>query len=243
MPPKIPDRSITHTTTAIIAYFRSLESQENIIGMARFGITPKKTFGVKQPELRALAKEIGVDHELALELWTKGIRETQMLAVYIDDPVQVNEEQMESWVLDFDTWEACDQCVTHLFQKTEFAFKKALEWAVREEEFVRRAGFVLMARIAVADRKAKDRDFEPFYPLISKGTLDERHNVKKGVSWAIRQMGKRNLKLHKKALSLAYEIRKLNSKAARWIASDVIRELESEKTLERLKKKAKRAGP
>jgi len=210
-------------------------------GMARFGITPAQTFGVKQPELKALAKEIGKDHQLAQELWAEGIRETQMLAVYIDDPKQVTEGQMEAWALDFDTWEACDNCITHLFQKTPFAFAKAIEWAERGEEFVKRAGFVLMARIAVADKKATDEDFSPFYPLIKRGAMDERRNVKKGVNWAIRQMGKRNLKIHKEALKLACEIREMDSKAARWIAADAIRELESGKTLERLRKKAKKA--
>jgi len=147
---------------------------------------------------------------------------------------------MEAWVLDFDTWEACDHTITHLFQKTSFAFTKALEWAEREEEFVKRAGFVLMARIAVADKKARDGDFEPFYPLIRKGATDGRNNVKKAVNWAIRQIGKRNTRLHGKMLELAYEIRDMDSRAARWVASDAIRELESEKVRERLLAKEKK---
>ena len=225
------------TTKDIITRLKALENPLNVEGMARFGITPKKAFGVKQPELRAMAKEIEKDHELALELWEAGIRETMMLAVFIDNPEEVTREQMESWVLDFDNWEACDHTITHLFQKTPFAFKKALEWAEREEEFVKRAGFVLMARIAVADKTAKDEDFEPFYPLILKGATDERNNVKKAVNWAIRQIGKRNPRLHRKMLALAYEIRNMDSKAARWVASDAIRELESDKVRERLLKK------
>ena len=160
-----------------------------------------------------------------------------MLAVFIDEPEEVTEEQMEAWVLDFDNWEACDHTITHLFQKTDFAFTKALEWAEREEEFVRRAGFVLMARIAVADKEARDEGFDPFYPLIVEGATDERNNVKKAINWAIRQIGKRNIRLHRKALALAYEIREMNSRGARWVASDAIRELESEKVRERLFKK------
>ena len=229
------------TTKEIIARLKAQANPRNVEGMARFGITPARTFGVKQPELKALAKEIGEDHELAQELWAEGIRETQMLAVYIDKPRLVTEEQMETWVLDFDTWEACDNCITHLFQKTPFAFAKAIEWAERGEEFVKRAGFVLMARIAVADKKATDAAFAPFYALIKSGALDERRNVKKGVNWAIRQIGKRNLTLHKEALALAYEVKELDSKAARWIAADAIRELESEKVMERLLKKAGKA--
>ena len=220
----------------IIAALETQANPDNVKGMARFGINPANAFGVKMPFLRQLAKELGKDHALAQALWETNIRECRILAAYVDDPPQVTQEQLEAWVRDFDTWEACDNTITHLFQKTPFAFPKALEWAEREEEFVKRAGYVMMARIAVADKKAKDEDFEPFYPLIVTGATDERNFVKKAVNWALRQIGKRNLALNRKMLALAREIRKLDSKAARWVAADAIRELEDKKLQRRLEK-------
>lgn len=220
----------------IITRLKSLGDPEAAKGMAKYGITAEKVYGVSIPNLRKLAREIGKNHELALELWEENARETRILASMIDIPKQVTEQQIEKWIYDFDSWEVCDQCIMNLFEKTSFARDKAVEWSVKEEEFVKRAGFVMMARLAVSDKKAPDDWFDPFFPLITSESIDNRNFVKKAVNWALRQIGKRNRTLHKKALKTAREIQRLDSKSARWIASDALRELESEKVLKRVGK-------
>ncbi len=220
----------------IIEKLKSLSNPKAIDGMAKYGITPRKTYGVSIPNLRKVAKEIGVNHVLALRLWEMELRETRILASMIDDPEMVTEEQMEKWVKDFDYWEICDQCCMNLFEKTKFAYQKAIEWSSRDEEFVKRAGFVLMARLAVSDKKADDKQFEKFFPIIKIESTDNRNFVKKAVNWALRQIGKRNQNLNRKAIEIAKEIQKIDSKSAKWIASDAIRELTSEAVRGRLKK-------
>jgi len=212
----------------ILKRLKSLSNPSAIAGMERFGITPGKTFGVGIPPLRALAKEIGKDHSLAALLWNENIRETRILASMIDDPKQLTEAQMEVWVVEFDYWEICDQCIMNLFEKSPLAWQKAVEWAARPEEFVRRAGFVLMARLAVSDKRAKDEAFMPFWELIEKFATDERNMVKKAVNWALRQMGKRNLVLNRQALDLSRKLVQSESKSARWIATDALRELQND---------------
>jgi len=209
----------------IIARIKSLANSKNVEGMARFGINPTNTYGVSIPILRKMVREIGKDHELALEFWETGIHEARMLACFIDRPDMVTEEQLESWVKNFDSWDVCDQCCGNLFDRTRFAHKKAVEWCVREEEFVRRAGFVLMACLAVHDKKAGDQAFIEFLPLIKTHAGDERNYVKKAVNWALRQIGKRNQNLNEVAIKTAEEIRQMDSRSARWIASDALREL------------------
>ena len=148
----------------IIGELELLSDPEAISGMAKFGITPGQCYGVSVPNLRLLAKEAGKDHDLAQRLWDAGYRETMIIATIVEIPELVTEEQMEAWVLDFDYWEICDQCCMNLFQKTSFSYQKSIDWSERDEEFVKRAGFVLMARMAVADKKAKDTIFEDFLP-------------------------------------------------------------------------------
>lgn len=211
-------------------YFGVFGRQKNIEGMKRFGITSSsKILGVPKPKLRELAKKIGKNHELALRLWDSNIHEARILASMIAEPEKVDEDLMERWVKDFDNWDLCDQCVMNLFWRMKFAYKKAVEWSQREEEFVRRAGFALMAKLAISDKKANDEKFERFFPYILKGAKDERNYVKKAVSWALRQIGKRNLYLNKKAIELAEEIKKLRTKSAKYIATETLRELRSEK--------------
>jgi len=218
----------------IIKKLKSLSNPEAIIGMARYGITPENTYGVSIPNLRKIVKEIGKSHKLAQKLWTINIRETQILASMIEDPEMVTEEQMEGWVKEFNYWEICDQCCMNLFEKTRFAYKKAIEWSSKEEEFVKRAGFVLMARLAVSDKKAGDNKFEKFLPIIKRETTDNRNYVKKAVNWALRQMGKRNSNLNIKAIDAAKEIQEMDSKSAKWVASDAMRELTSETVQKKL---------
>jgi 3-methyladenine DNA glycosylase AlkD len=154
----------------------------------------------------------------------------------VDDPARVDTRQMEAWARDFDSWDVTDQCVMNLFEKIPVAWDKAVEWSVAEREFVKRAGFVLMARLAVSDKKAEDRRFLDFFPQLRRGAEDERNFVKKAVNWAVRQIGKRNARLNREALRLCRDLLKMDSKSARWIATDAIKELESEAVQERLRK-------
>jgi len=219
----------------IINRLEALSNPCSIEGMSRYGITPSRAYGVSIPELRRLAKETGKDHELALLLWDNDARETRILAGMIDLADMVTEEQVEEWVKDFDYWEICDQCCMNLFEKTSFAYSKAILWSSQEEEFVKRAGFVLMVRLAVSDKKADDASFEQFFPSIVNESCDSRNYVKKAVNWALRQIGKRNPHLHSQAFGTAKEILVIDCSAARWIAKDAIRELTDEKVLKRLK--------
>jgi len=221
----------------ILLKLKSLSNPKAVEGMRRYGITPEETFGVSIPNLRKIAREIGINHNLALKLWNINIRETRILASMIDDPKLVSEEQMEDWVKTFDYWEICDQVCQNLFAHTRFAYSKALEWSKRKEEFVKRAGFTIMARLAVGDKKKEDKEFEEFLKVIVDEVVDDRTYVKKAVNWALRQIGKRNLYLNKKAIETALKIKELDSKTARWIASDALRELTSEKIQMRLNKK------
>lgn len=226
------------TDKEILKKLKSLSDPKNAAGMARFALVSEKAplLGIPKPVLRKMAKEIGRDHKLAQKLWRIKIHETRNLAALIDDPAIVSEKQMEKWVKDFDEWGTCDNVCGNLFDRTEFAYKKVFEWADRKEEFVRRAAFATIAGLAVHDKKAKDSDFVKFFPLIKKYSTDERNYVRKAVNWALRQIGKRNLKLNTEAIKLAREILKINSKSARWIAGDALRELQSKAVQKRMKK-------
>ena len=218
----------------IIKELESLSSPEDVEGMARFGITPEKTYAVRIPELRRIAKVAGKNHQLALELWEADYRETRILACMVEDPKTMTEEQMNKWASEFDYWEICDQCCMKLFRMTPFAYKKIFEWSQREEEFAKRAAFTLIAVLAVHDKDAADGKFEQFFPLIIRESTDNRNYVKKAVNWALRHIGKRNLKLNRKAIKIAKQIDKMDSKSAKWIAKDALRELESDKIRNRL---------
>ena len=218
----------------ILDQLRSLGNPDAVEGMARYGINPGNAYGISIPTLRKLGKEIGTDHQLAVDLWASDIHEARILACYIDDSDQVTEKQMEAWVADFDSWDVCDQVISNLFDKTPFAYHKAVEWSDRNEEFVKRAGFVMMASLAVHDKKAPDHWFVDFFPIITRESTDGRNFVKKAVNWALRHIGKRNLNLNDAAIQTAREIQQIDSKAARWIAANAIRELESEAVLKRL---------
>lgn len=209
----------------IIELLESWADKKNTEGMARFGINVEKAFGISMPKLRSLAKQLGKDHKKALELWETKIHEAMILAALIDQPALVTKKQMDKWVKDFDSWDVCDQCCMNLFDKTAFAYEKAIEWSSKKEEFVKRAGFALMASMAVHNKKESDEFFESFFPVIKKESTDERNFVKKAVNWALRQIGKRNEHLCSEAIKLSNEILLIDSKAARWIANDAIKEL------------------
>jgi 3-methyladenine DNA glycosylase AlkD len=221
--------------TEILQKLKSLSNPEAVEGMARFGINPENTYGISIPNLRKLARQIGKDHGLADQLWSSGIHEARILACMIDDPKLVTDAQLDRWAKSFDSWDVCDQCCSNLFDKTQLAYQKAVGWSRRREEFVKRAGFVLMATLAVHDKKADDREFKQFFPIIKREAADGRNFVKKAVNWALRQIGKRNLVLNQAAVATAKEIQKIDSKAARWIAADALRELCSDKVQLRLR--------
>ena len=217
----------------IIKELKKNASAEDREGMARFGINPEYALGVKIPVLRKLAKKIGTDHKLASELWATRIHEARILASMIEDPYNMPEKQIDSWINDFNSWDLCDQCCMNLFHKTRFAFQKAEKLAENNKEFTRRAGFSTIACLAWHS-KASDKDFIKLFPLIKKHSIDDRNFVKKAVNWALRQIGKRNKVLNKKAIELAREIQDIDSSSAKWISSNALRELESKKVQKRL---------
>ena len=218
----------------VMSRLKSLGSERNRAGMQRYGINVDKAFGVSVTKLRALAKEIGRNHELSLQLWSTRIHEAWILAALVGEPEKVTPRQMDAWVRDFDSWDVCDTVCGSLFDKTPFAYKKAADWSQKDKEFVKRAGFALMAWLAVHDKKANNKSYEKFFLSIRRGATDERNFVKKAVNWALRQIGKRNRELNKKAITLSKEIQKINSKSARWVANDALKELTSSKVQARL---------
>jgi len=220
---------------------KALGSPENVAGMARFGIVVRNAYGISAPALRKLAKQIGRDHALAQQLWRSGNHDARGLAALIDDPAVVDARQMESWAKDFDSWAVVDGTCNNLFRATALAHQKAAEWAEREEEFVKRAGFSLMACLAVHNKQVPDAHFLRLLTIIKREATDERNFVKKAVNWALRQIGKRNLRLREAAISTAKQIQRLDSKAARWIAADALRELTSKKTVAMVRAKAARS--
>jgi 3-methyladenine DNA glycosylase AlkD len=216
------------TLEQIVGNLKALANPDNVAGMARYGISVEGCLGVSVPVLRKMARQIGRRHDLAEELWQSGIHEARILAGLIDDPVLVTAKQMERWVLDIDSWDICDQLCSNLFGRTGFALEKAAAWSSRPETFVKRAGFVLMASLAVHDKGANDAVFASLLSLIAREAGDDRNFVKKAVNWALRQIGKRNQTLNLLAVKTARNIREMDARSARWIAADALRELTDE---------------
>jgi 3-methyladenine DNA glycosylase AlkD len=210
----------------ILAELKSMANADNVRGMARFGINSDHALGVGIPALRKMAKAAGRDQSLSLDLWASRILEARLLAAFVGDPARVTEDQMERWAKDFDSWAVCDQVCMSLFDKTPHAYKKAVEWSQRDDEYVKRAAYALMASLAVHDKEADDSKFSSFFPFIKAGSSDERNFVKKGVNWALRQIGKRNDALRGLAIRCAEEILLEGSKSCRWVAKDALRELQ-----------------
>jgi 3-methyladenine DNA glycosylase AlkD len=221
----------------VVKKLESFSDKRSIKGMRKFGINTERAYGISTTRLRAIAKEIGKDHFLAQQLWASAIHEARILASMIDDPQSVTEEQMEKWVSCFDSWDLCDQCCINLFDKTTLAYKCANAWSHRREEFVKRAGFVLMAVLAVHDKKASNEEFRKFLHIIAEEASDDRNFVKKAMNWALRQIGKRNLILNREAIMTARAILETDPKSARWVASDALRELTSGRIQKRIKEK------
>jgi len=220
----------------VLGRLRAKARPDQLEGMARYGLAPEGRLGVSVPELRKLAKELGKDHSLALELWQTGIAEARMLAAMIDEPGQLTAQQMDDWVKDFNSWDLCDQVCMNLFEKSPLVWTKIDEWSGREEEFVKRAAFALIACLAWHDKTTGDDAFIELIPVIKAGATDGRNYVKKAVSWALRNIGKRNLALNEAAIRVAEELREVESQVARWVASDVIRDVTREKVQAKLTK-------
>ena len=227
-----------YTVDQVLEMLRAKARPDQLEGMSRYGMATEGRLGVSVPDMRAIAKQIGKDHSLALTLWETGVAEARIVAAMVDDPKRVTEEQMERWVRNIDSWDICDQVCMNLFEKTPLAWKKILDWSEREEEFVKRAAFALAACLAWLDKTAEDEAFVKLLPVVRRGATDDRNFVKKAVNWALRNIGKRNMNLNKAALETAREVFKMDSRSARWVASDAIRELESEAVKRRLRKTA-----
>ena len=222
-------------TRAVVEELRSVADPTRKPGMARVGINVERALGVSIPNCRRIARAHRLDHPLALDLWNTEIHEARILASMVDDPSEVSPAQMESWVDGFDSWDLCDQTCSNLFGKTPDAFPKAKAWVRRDEEFVRRAGFTLIAERAVHDKDHDDAFWIGWFPAIRRGAVDDRNYVKKAVSWSLRQIGKRNLALNAAAIAEAEQLLQLDTRSARWVARDVLRELGSDAVQARLR--------
>lgn len=223
------------------AELRRLSDPIVVSGMKRFGMPTENALGISAPKLRSLAKKIGRDQDLSLKLWPTGIMEARVLAALIGDPQKVTKRQMESWVKEFDSWGVCDACCGVLFVFTPYALEAAFRWACSEKEFVKRAGFVMMAVVAVHLKTLGDREFLPMLKAIRRESVDERNFVRKAVSWALRQIGKRNSRLNRLCIVEAKRMRAMSSRSARWIAGDALRELQSEAVQRRFRKLEKKS--
>jgi 3-methyladenine DNA glycosylase AlkD len=225
------------TVRRAVAELRRRGEKRNVEGMARFGIRAEKVYGVSKPKLDEVARKIGKNHELGMRLWETGIHDARLLGVLISEPEKVTARQMERWVRDFDNWDVCDGTCCHLFVDAKPAWTKAFAWSGRKREFEKRAGFALAAYLAIHDKTADDVEFERFLKVIERETWDKRNFVRKAVNWALRNIGKRNLRLNRKAIACAERVQNDGKGAGRWIAGDALRELKSEAVQRRLKRK------
>jgi 3-methyladenine DNA glycosylase AlkD len=210
-----------------LAWLERRGSKRNRDGMARYGIVATKVFGVSVAMIQQLAKRLGRDHDLALALWETGWYEARMLSAFVDQPERVTQRQMDRWARDFDNWAICDTVCLHLFDRTPHAWRKVEQWSRRREEFVKRAGFALLAALAVHDKRSGDAPFLSSLGWIERAASDERNFVKKGVNWALRAVGRRGPAVHAKAVALAGRLAESSDPAPRWVGKDALRELTS----------------
>jgi 3-methyladenine DNA glycosylase AlkD len=212
-------------TEEVLARLRMLADPARVTGMARYGVGGSTALGVTVAELRALAKELGHSHELAAGLWASGVHEARILASLVEEPDAVDADQLDAWAGEFESWDLCDQVCQNVVRHTPLAWTKALEWSARDQPFVKRAGFAVMAGLAVADKTSDDDRFEPFLRAVAERADDDRPVVRKGASWALRQMGKRSPGLRARAVETAVALRD-GGRGARWVGGDVLRELD-----------------
>jgi 3-methyladenine DNA glycosylase AlkD len=223
----------------VLKWLERKGTRRTVLGMARYGIEAKRAFGVPMGTLLSLRKRLGKDHALSLALWKSGWYEARLLAALVGDPQRVTRRQMNAWAASFENWGDCDTVCFHLFDRTPFAWEKARQWSTSPSEFVKRAGFVLMACLALHDKAASDAQFLAFLPLIEQGAHDERNFVKKGVNWALRAIGRRNLALNAASLPVAKRLALSEEAACRWVGKDALRELASPKVRSRLARQAR----
>ena len=212
----------------VLADLRALADPTRLAGMARYGIATDAAYGVTVTELREVARPLGRDHDLAAALWDSGVHEARILASLVDDAALVDDGQFEHWAAGFDSWDLCDQVCQNLFRYAPPAWRKAVEWTGRPELFVRRAGFSLMAGLAVADKRADDERFAALLEPLAAGADDDRPLVRKGASWALRSIGKRSRPLNAAAIETSLRLQAADGRGARWVAADALRELRSE---------------
>ena len=245
MPSKIRRTSAKTTTTkteaspqalvqSALTWLKRHATTRTREGMARYGIPSDNALGVSVADIRLLARQLGRNHELAAALWKTGVYEARMLTAFVAEPERVTSAQMNRWCRDFDSWAICDTLCFHLFDRTPFAWEKAREWAAAPREFVKRAGFALMASLVVHDKAAPGPRFLAFLPLIEQGAHDERNFVKKAVNWALRCIGKRDLGLNAAAIIVAKRLAQSKEASCRWVGKDALRELVSPKVRARL---------
>lgn len=225
------------SSAAIINRLRKIATKHTLEGMTRYGIPNDRAFGVSVKDLQIEARKIGRNHTLALDLWKTGWYEARMLATFLDEPERVTPAQMDKWCRDFDSWAICDTACFHLFDRTPHAFKKIAQWATRKEEFVRRAAFALLASVALHNKKLNDDVFLECIPLMEAASRDERNFVKKGVSWALRGIGRRNKVLHQASSALAHKLAASEHPTERWVGKDVLRDITRPMVLKRIQGK------
>ena len=223
------------TVPEILAWLERKGTKKNRDGMARYAIVAPKAFGVSVGDIRALGKTVGRDHALADALWKTGWYEARMLVGFVADPARVTPAQMDRWARDFDNWAICDHLCFHLFDRTPHAWRKIAQWGRSRDEFVKRAAFALLASVALHDKEAPDARFLATLPLVERAAADERNFVKKGVSWALRGVGRRNKALHGPAVAVARRLAASDASAPRWVGKDALRELTSAAVVRRLK--------
>ncbi len=239
-PPPQDRASARKRCQALLERMEQIGSARAVKALAYFGIRVSRAYGLSAPQMHKLAHEAGGDHALALELWRSGVHDARHIAALVADPTQVTEKLMERWARDFGSWDVVDTCCCYLFVHTCFRWKKAMEWSRRREEFVKRAAFSLMAYLAIHDKSAKDAQFLRLLPIIEREAGDYRNFVRKAVNWALRQIGKRNLRLNRSAIAAGERIRRQGSRSARWVAADALRELRSEAVQTRLRARLRR---
>ena len=226
--------------TEVLASIKRMGSKSVRDGMVRYGLPPDNAFGIPVGTMQKFAKDIGPNHELALALWETGYYEARMIAAFIDDPSLVTSAQMDRWCKDFDNWGIVDTVCFKLFDQTPHAWKKVVQWARNREEFQKRAAFALLASLAGHDKTASNEQFLSCLPLIEKAAPDERNFVKKGVSWALRTVGRRNLELHEACTALAQKLSESSDPTTRWLGKEAVREFKSAVVARQLKKRAKK---
>lgn len=239
MPTKTKSKPPTMGVREVLAWLKRVGTRRTIEGMARYGIAAKRAFGVPMGTLLSMKKRLGKDHELSVALWESGWYEARLLSALVGDPERVTKRQMDAWAAGFENWADCDTVCFHLFDKTPLAWERAREWAGSPREFVKRGGYVLMACLSLHDKTAADKWFLGVLPLIEKGARDERNFVKKGVSWALRGIGRRNLALNAAALAVAKRLAASEPASCRWVGRDAVRELTNAKVQAALVRRAK----